>query len=142
MKMKLPKQTYPIIIAVLVIVIIAREMFHSEYSTKEALKLQSEQNKTAYALKQIHDSKNMAAKYLQERAQADYLAGLYKRDIDRLESFILDYKAKLKQYEKQDRYNINRLTDSQLDSLLRARFQQPDSLVFFSEKTGGVRAKK
>lgn len=130
------------LLAILIVAFVIREMFHSKYSMKEALKLQSEQNRSNYLYKQLHESKDKEALFITERDQAHNLAGLYKRDIERLESFIEQYKAKLKQYEKLDRYNINRLTDAQLDSCLRARFPQPDSVVFSGEKAGGIKPQK
>jgi len=129
---------YIILIGVIAILII-RDVSRSELTQKQALQIQSERNKSAWASNQIQESKAKELQYITERDHAHDLAGLYKRDIERLESFIKDYKAKLKVYEKQDRININRLSDAQLDSLLFARFPQPDSVVFSSKETGGIK---
>ena len=136
--MKLSKYLPYALLAIVIVIFIVREMFHSKYNMKEALKLQSERNKSAYAAKQIQESKQMQLQYIQERDQAEGLATVLHQDVQRLNLFISDYKAKLRIYENQDSYNINRLTDMQLDSMLRARFPQPDSVVFSGEKAGGV----
>jgi len=124
-----PKYLY-LIIAALVVIFIIREVFNSSLSTKAQLKLQSEQNKSNWAVKQIQDSKIKEAELRTELEQAYILLELGRKDAAGKESRLKELKIKIKEYEAKDIETISNFRSSQLDSAFRKRYPRPDSVYF------------